>query len=84
METFEKNHPKDVDRQMTEVIKYWYNNNGDCSWEALAKAVEQMGSHRNLVKRLRELHSNHVQVENVNSSEVVVSRTVEKTAAKAR
>lgn len=69
---------------MTEVIKYWYNNNSDCSWEALAKAVERMGSHRNLVKQLRELHSNHVQVENVNSSEVVVSRTVEKTAAKAR
>lgn len=83
---FEKNYPNDVERQMTEVITYWQNNTADCSWEALANAVEQMGNYGNLVERLRKLHSKHVQVENVDSSEVsmVVSKTVEKAASKAR
>ena len=80
LEKFEKNHPKDVDRQMAEVIKYWHNNADDCSWEALANAVEKMGRYDNLVKRLRERHSKPAG-QNV---EVVVNEPVEKTAAIAR
>ena len=39
---------------MTEVIKYWLRNSADCSWEALASAVEKMGGHGNLAKKLRD------------------------------
>ena len=54
LENIEENYPRDVDRQMTEVIKHWQRNNTDCSWGALASAVEKMGGHGNLVKRLRD------------------------------
>jgi hypothetical protein len=47
----EENYPRDVGRQMAEVIEYWQRNNSDCSWEALARAVEKMGGHGNLVKK---------------------------------
>ena len=53
LEIFEKNHPGDVERQKSEVIKHW-RNNFECSWDALACAVEKMGKHRNLVTQLRE------------------------------
>ena len=53
---FEINYPKDVNRQMTEVIEYWRNNAGDCSWEALANAVDKMGQYGKLVIQLRDWH----------------------------
>ena len=81
LDKFEKNHHKDVDRQMIEVIKYWHNNADDCSWEALANAVEKMDKYGNLVKRLREWHSKPV---GQNAAEVVVNKPVKKTAAVAR
>ena len=56
LEKFEKNYPRDIDRQKSEVIKYWLRNSKDCSWEVLANAVERMGGHGNLVKRLRDMH----------------------------
>ena len=55
LEIFEKNHPGDVERQKFEVIKHW-RNNSECSWDALASAVEKMGKHGNLVTQLRERH----------------------------
>jgi hypothetical protein len=64
LDKIEKNYPRDVERQKVEAIKYWQRN-FDCSWEALADAVEKMQCHRNLVKLLRELHlktvGNHVE-----------------------
>ena len=56
LEKIERNHRQDVDRQMAEVIKYWLRNNSDCSWGALASAVEEMGGHENLVQELRDKH----------------------------
>ncbi|MCG8622508.1 MAG: death domain-containing protein [Proteobacteria bacterium] len=56
LEKIEKNYPQNVDRQMAEVIKHWLHNSSDCSWEALASAVEKMGGHGNLVKNLRDRH----------------------------
>ena len=56
LEKIERNHPRDVDRQMAEVIKYWLRNSSDYSWEALANAVEKMGGHGNLVKKLKDKH----------------------------
>ena len=44
-----------VDRQKSEVIEHWLNNSNDCSWGALATAVEKMQEHGKLVKKLREL-----------------------------
>ena len=55
LEKIETDHPR-IERQMTEVIKYWLRNSTDCSWKVLASAVEKMGSHGNLVKRLRDMH----------------------------
>ena len=78
LEKIEKNHPHDVDRQMTEVIKYWHKNY-DCSWGALATAVKNMGKDDNLSQRLRELH-----LKAVGNAEAVVTKPVEKAAAKAR
>ena len=56
LKKIEKNYPRDIDRQMAEVIEYWLHNNSDCSWGALASAVEKMGGHGNLVKKLRDKH----------------------------
>lgn len=69
LEKIEKNYPRDVDRQKLEAIKYWQRNSEDCSWAALATAVEKMGGHGNLVKRLRDL-------------EDTVPKTEDKTVAK--
>ena len=54
LDKIEKNHPKHIDRQKTEVIKYWLHNSPDASWITLAEAVERMGGHAGLVERLRE------------------------------
>ena len=54
LDTIEKNHPENVGRQKTEVIKYWLRNSPDASWTTLASAVERMGGHARLVETLRE------------------------------
>ena len=53
VDIFEKNHPNDIGRQKSEVLKHWEKNCGDRSWDLLATAVEKMGKHANLVKKLR-------------------------------
>ena len=54
LDTIEKDHPRGIDRQKTEVIKYWLRNSPDASWTTLANAVERMGGHARLVETLRE------------------------------
>ena len=56
LEKIEENYLRDVDRQKAEVINYWLHNSTDCSWEALASAVEKMGGYGNLEKRIRDRH----------------------------
>ena len=56
LEKIEKDYPH-IDRQMTEVINYWLRNCLDCSWGALANAVEKLGGHGKLVEQLRDRHS---------------------------
>ena len=43
-------------RCLTETIILWQDNDtsSECSWSALAKAVERMGGHNKLVKELKE------------------------------
>ena len=52
IEKIERDH-HGIERRLTEVISHWQRNFGDCSWKALANAVEKMGGHANLVKTLR-------------------------------
>ena len=53
LDTIEKNHPRDIDRQKTEVVKYWLRNSPDASWTTLANAVEKMGGRARLANELR-------------------------------
>ena len=53
LDSIEKNHPQDIDRQKTEVIKYWLRNSPDASWTTLANAVKRMGGYARLVGRLK-------------------------------
>ena len=54
LDKIERSHHEDIDRQKTEVIKYWLRNSQNASWTKLANAVERMGGHANLVDTLRE------------------------------
>ena len=56
LDTIEKNHPRDIGRQKTEVIKYWLRNSRDPSWNLLISAVERLGGHAKLTKKLRKEH----------------------------
>ena len=55
MEQIERDHPRDVNRQKTEVIIRWQRNCRGATWSRLAEAVEKVGDHRLLVERLRRL-----------------------------
>lgn len=56
LKKIESNFPTDVDRQMSGVIEHWQCNTPCPTWETLAKAVDKVGGHSNLVQRLKELH----------------------------
>ena len=53
----ERDYKNDVQRQRSEIITYWYLNTEESerTWGRLADAIERMGGHRNLEKRLRQL-----------------------------
>ena len=55
LKKIEKDYQQQVNRQKSEVIEHWLTNGADCSWGALATAVEKMGEHGKLVEKLREL-----------------------------
>ena len=52
LDEIERNHPGNIIRQKTEVIKLWLRNSPDASWTTLAKAVEGLEGHANLVRKL--------------------------------
>ena len=54
LDTIEKNYPRDIDRQKTEVIKYWLRNSPDVSWATLANALQRLGGHARLIRTLRD------------------------------
>ena len=56
LKVFEYDHPKDIERQKIELIKFWLDNHVECSWKVLADAVKCMGCHRKVVHSLWELH----------------------------
>ena len=49
----ESNHPHDAKRCKTEVLNWWLENALEISWEKLARAVEAVGGHATVAKRLR-------------------------------
>ena len=49
----ESNHPHDAKRCKTEVLNWWLENALEISWEKLAQAVEAVGGHAGVAKRLR-------------------------------
>ena len=49
----ESNHPHDAKRCKTEVLNWWLENALEISWEKLAQAVEAVGGHAVVAKRLR-------------------------------
>ena len=54
LSTIEYNYPRDAQRCMTEVIKWWLQNASECSWTKLAQAVEAMGEYAVLANKLRQ------------------------------
>ena len=52
LQRLERDYQGDTGRQMIAVIDFWLNNSTDCSWRALAKAVEKLGGHDQLVTEL--------------------------------
>ena len=70
LDEIEKNHHGNIDRQKTEVIKYWLRNSPYASWTTLANAVERMGGHANLVKTLKMLDLCTSKVVNHSSEQV--------------
>ena len=57
LEKLQKPHgkPACIETQMIEVIRYWKRNNVDCSWIALANAVDRIGGHGKLVEKLKNM-----------------------------
>ena len=75
LDTIEKNHPKDIGRQKTVVIKYWLHNSPDASWTTLASALERMGGHARLAETLRENKMNDEKSPSVSPFELMTSQT---------
>ena len=53
LDQIEKNHSGDTERCKIEVIKYWLRNDQEPTRRKLAKAVEDMGGHAEVVQTLR-------------------------------
>ena len=49
-------HYKDPVRCKTEVIEFWLDNEPEPTWNKLARAVEDMGGHGEVVETLRANH----------------------------
>ena len=56
LDHIEKNYGSDTERCKIEVIKYWLGNDQEPTMRKLAKAVEDMGGHANVVQTLRANH----------------------------
>ena len=54
LKTIEANHKSDLYRCKTEAVDWWLLNAAHPSWATLAKAVEKLGGHANLVTTLRQ------------------------------
>ena len=46
----------DIEQCKAEVIDFWLRNDSEPTWNGLARAVEDMGGHANVVQTLRANH----------------------------
>ena len=51
----ENDYKGDLIRQKSEVITFWLKNFKDCSWDTLAEAVKNIGSHNQLATSISRL-----------------------------
>ena len=54
LERIEINHGKDLERCKSEVMVFWIRNDPEPTWSKLAIAVEQLGRHANVARKLQE------------------------------
>ena len=58
--TAETNHQRDANRVKMECLKWWLNNSGDISWEAIAKALKTEGvDQKNLADKILQEKCGH-------------------------
>ena len=59
LDHIDTDHRHNVERQRSEIIKFWYRNTKESerTWERVADAVKRLGGHRNLETKLRQLHA---------------------------
>ena len=57
LDRIDRDHRNDVERQRSEIIKYWYRNTEESerTWGRVADAIRRLGGHHNLETRLRQL-----------------------------
>lgn len=57
VDRIDRDHRNDVERQRSEVVKYWYRNTKvlERTWGRVADAIKKLGGHRNLEMKLRQL-----------------------------
>ena len=57
LDQIDRDHRNDVERQRSEIIKYWDRNTEESerTWGSLADAIGKLGGHRNLETKLRQL-----------------------------
>ena len=57
LDRIDRDHRNDVERQRSEIIKYWYRNTkkSERTWGSLADAIGRLGGHSNLEAELRQL-----------------------------
>jgi hypothetical protein len=57
LDRIDRDHRNDVERQRSEIIKFWYRNTAESEriWGRIADAIRRLGGHRNLETKLRQL-----------------------------
>ena len=57
LDRIDREHRNDIERQRSEIIKFWYRNTveSERTWGRVADAIKRLGDHRNLETRLRQL-----------------------------
>ena len=57
LDRIERDYRNDVERQRSEIIKFWYRNTEESerTWGRVADAIKRLGGHRNLETKLRQL-----------------------------
>ena len=57
LDRIDREHRSDIERQRSEIVKYWYRNTAEseCTWGRIADAIGRLGGHSNLEMKLRQL-----------------------------